>query len=332
VGDFNDSLVDIPCDETDSIEQAEPKEDGLAPLRECSEEIQEVIEKMLLAEVVEEIYLGAKLLAGFKPFIETPFEFRQIADQDIYHFLHAQLPPLFQSPPQMLAKFNQKINPDSLEILRLIRDFDFEIDEYELVLPEEVFKAYRRQVEEDYGRRIRTESEREVTVEGISGALAVRALERGGELRSKRVKFLSFERDLKIMYMKSVFNCFNEFIIETKSFYTYMNGRSSIGPGELTLALKEYNCKCDLPQAMQIVGEARGRVVAVVRQKCMLPVFKNYKELECFQKQITRQIANELEENEYKWVNYMDEVLEIWQELSLAIVDSLILEAAAELP
>jgi hypothetical protein len=40
------------------------------------------------------------------------------------------------------------------------------------------------------------------------------------------------------MYMKSVFNCYNELIIETKSFYTFMNGRSSIGPGELTLALR----------------------------------------------------------------------------------------------
>jgi hypothetical protein len=34
-----------------------------------------------------------------------------------------------------------------MEILRLIRDFDFEIDEYKLVLPEEVFKAYRKKVE-----------------------------------------------------------------------------------------------------------------------------------------------------------------------------------------
>lgn len=308
------------------------REDGLGPLRECSEELQEVIEQMLVGEVVEEIYMSGRLLGGFKPFIETPFEFRQIGDQDILHFLQVQLPPLFQPPPQLLAKFNQKINPDSREILRLIRDFDFEIDEYELVLPEEVFKAYRRQVEEDYGRRIKAESERAVVVEGVAGAVAVRAAERGTELRGKRVKFLSFERDLKIMYMKSVFNCFNEFIIETKSFYTFMNGRSSIGPGELTLALKEYNCTCDLPRAMQIVAEASARVEAVVRQKCMLPVFKNYKELECFQKQITRQIATELHENEYKWVNYMDEVLEIWQELSLAIVDALLLEAAAELP
>lgn len=65
--------------------------------------------------------------------------------------------------------------------------------------------------------------------------------ERGAERRAKRAKFLGFERDLKIMYMKSVFNCYNELIIETKSFYTFMNGRSSIGPGELTLALREYN-------------------------------------------------------------------------------------------
>lgn len=40
------------------------------------------------------------------------------------------------------------------------------------------------------------------------------------------------------MYMKSIFNSLNEVIIENKSNYTFMNARSSIGPGELTLAIK----------------------------------------------------------------------------------------------
>ena len=56
-------------------------------------------------------------------------------------------------------------------------------------------------------------------------------------------KYSNFERDLKIMYMKSVFNCFNEFLIEAKSVNSYINSRSSFGPGELTLAIKEYNKK-----------------------------------------------------------------------------------------
>ena len=59
--------------------------------------------------------------------------------------------------------------------------------------------------------------------------------------KEKQMKYACFERDLKIMYMKSVFNCVNEFLIETKSVFSYMNARSSIGPGELTLAIKEYN-------------------------------------------------------------------------------------------
>ena len=62
--------------------------------------------------------------------------------------------------------------------------------------------------------------------------------ERGNEKRTKKAKFLSFERDLRIMYMKAVFNCYNELIIETKTLKSCMHGRSSIGPGELTLALK----------------------------------------------------------------------------------------------
>ena len=36
-------------------------------------------------------------------------------------------------------------------------------------------------------------------------------------------------------------------------------------------------------------------------------------------------------EGEFKWVNYMDEVLEIWQELSGEIAGALLREAAEEL-
>ncbi len=36
----------------------------------------------------------------------------------------------------MLKRVNQKINPTSLQILRIIRDFDYETDEYELIIPE----------------------------------------------------------------------------------------------------------------------------------------------------------------------------------------------------
>ena len=92
-----------------------------------------------------------------------------------------------------------------------------------------------------------------------------------------------------------------------------MNGRSSMGPGELTLALREYNLECQTDQCLQILEEAREKVVRVVRQKSMLPEFRNYKEVEQFQRQVTRQISLEMAEGEFKWVNYMDEVLEIWQ-------------------
>ena len=59
------------------------------------------------------------------------------------------------------------------------------------------------------------------------------------------------------MYMKAVFNCYNEMIIEVKSFYTYMNGRSSIGPGELKLAIKEYNQLSDKEECSRMMDEAR---------------------------------------------------------------------------
>jgi hypothetical protein len=65
------------------------------------------------------------MYALFKPYIEHPFEFKHITDFDIVSFLDTELPRFFQAPHQILARFNQKINPNSLEILRLIRDFDF---------------------------------------------------------------------------------------------------------------------------------------------------------------------------------------------------------------
>lgn len=39
----------------------------------------------------------------------------------------------------------------------------------------------------------------------------------------------------------------------------------------------------------------------------------------------------DLAESEYKWVNYMDEVLEIWQELSQWLSEVLVSEAVCEM-
>ena len=80
--------------------------------------------------------------------VENPYQFKVITDSEILTFLNYKLPSHFDNDLNMLQRINQKINPTSLEILRLIRDFDFEIDEYELVLPEEVFKTYRKSLEE----------------------------------------------------------------------------------------------------------------------------------------------------------------------------------------
>ena len=70
-----------------------------------------------------------------------------------------------------------------------------------------------------------------------------------------------------------------------------MNGRSSIGPGELTLALREYNIHCAGEQCLAILEEAREKVERVVRGKSMLPVFRSYKEVEQFQRQVSQQIS-----------------------------------------
>ena len=92
------------------------------------------------------------------------------------------------------------------------------------------------------------------------------------------------------MYMKSVFNCLNEMIIEVKSFYTFMNGRSSIGPGELKLAIREFNDDTPLPKCLEMITEAKQKVLSLLSTKCMLPIFKNFREVESFQGQISKQL------------------------------------------
>ena len=55
--------------------------------------------------------------------MEHPFQFKAITDWDIRSFLEKELPMHFQSEEELLRRINQKINPTTLEILRLIRDF-----------------------------------------------------------------------------------------------------------------------------------------------------------------------------------------------------------------
>lgn len=65
--------------------------------------------------------------------------------------------------------------------------------------------------------------------------------------------------------------------------------------------------------------------------KCSIPSFKNYRDIEQFQKEVMKQIKVDANENEFKWVNYMDEVLEIWQDICLDVVDILFNEACKDI-
>lgn len=94
---------------------------------------------------------------------------------------------------ELIQRINQKINPTSLEILRLIRDYDFEIEEYELILPEEVFKKYRKHLEDQYLPLITKEKERHVGVdERLPQEVKELVVARGTEKKNKNAKFLGF--------------------------------------------------------------------------------------------------------------------------------------------
>lgn len=50
-----------------------------------------------------------------------------------------------------------------------------------------------------------------------------------------------------------------------------MNCRSSIGPGELTLALKEYNMIFSGAEAVELMAEARDTINEIIKEKCIIP-------------------------------------------------------------
>jgi hypothetical protein len=76
-----------------------------------------------------------------------------------------------------------------------------------------------------------------------------------------------------------------------------MHSRSSIGPGELTLALKEYNDGCGEEEAREMMDAAKDRVLELLRNKCSIPEFKNHRDLELFQKQMGNVVGRDLADN-----------------------------------
>ena len=85
-----------------------------------------------------------------------------------------------------------------------------------------------------------------------------------------------------------------------------MNSRSSIGPGELKLAIKQYNedyFESEMPLVFEAVKRKMSNLLEI---KCKTPNFKNEREIEYFHLCIMEQIKQEYQENEFKWVNYMD--------------------------
>ena len=70
------------------------------------------------------MYLDENLYKYVKPYVEEVYEFKKISDEEVTGFLDKIL-LYMPSQCKMLERVNQKINPTSLEILRIIRDLDF---------------------------------------------------------------------------------------------------------------------------------------------------------------------------------------------------------------
>jgi|JI6StandDraft_1071083.scaffolds.fasta_scaffold06879_1 hypothetical protein len=134
------------------------------------------------------------------------------------------------------------------------------------------------------------------------------------------------------MYFKSVFNCFNECIIDVKSSLSPLNGRSTIGPGELRVSMQDSNIKVVLQQVPAIVSRAKDRVLDNLEYKCPVLDQSNYLSLYRFQDQLNKQLHHDFELNEYKWVSFFDEFLELAVELSRSIEDHIFQEFLNECP
>lgn len=93
------------------------------------------------------------------------------------------------------------------------------------------------------------------------------------------------------------------------------------------MSIKEFNAVFDKEETDELFRKSYERMEKILKNKCMLPVFKNYKDVSMFQQKMLKMIRNEFEETEYKWVTYMDEVLEIWNEVANNIVKDMIKEA-----
>lgn len=154
--------------------------------------------------------------------------------------------------------------------------------------------------------------------------------ERVAAAQEKKRKLVKFEKDLQAMYFKSVFNCFNECIIDVKSSLSLLNNRSTIGPGELRVAMQDSNIKVRPNQVAMIVGRARENLLDSLQYKCPALDQSNYLSLYRFQDQLNKQLHRDFELNEYKWVSFFDEILELAVEISRIIEDHIFLEFEVE--
>lgn len=98
-------------------------------MKEYSEEIQELIEKDLIEEFVTSVFVEAGLFEYFKPYVEQIYQFRKVTDTEICQFINT-ISKYLPDEKIMMNRVNQKINPTSLQILKIIRDLDYETDEY----------------------------------------------------------------------------------------------------------------------------------------------------------------------------------------------------------
>ena len=119
----------------------------LDTVRERVDEVQAAVEQVLIDELAVELYLTETFNKALLPFfdLQAIYRYQLIGNKDIEEFIDTILSKFRPNTEDLLKRLNQKINPSAEELLKILRNDDTELEDefYELVLPEQVFKAFR---------------------------------------------------------------------------------------------------------------------------------------------------------------------------------------------
>jgi len=94
--------------------------------------------------------------------------------------------------------------------------------------------------------------------------------------------------------------------------------------------MQDSNIRIDLRQVPIIVSRAKERVMDCLKYRCPVLDQSNYLSLYHYQDQLNKQLQHDFELNEYKWISFFDEFLELAVELTRTVEEHIFMEFLGE--